>query len=155
GHRRFLNAFYSGRFEGSFARGVPFQENPSTGDARISGTLASLAGLEQALQAGDEHLAELAIRRILLLHSIILSIGGIPLIYLGDEWGTLNDYTYASDAAQAGDSRWVHRPKVDWERRRAARQDNSAPFGRVWAGLTQLIGLRKAQPALWDGDMEV
>jgi amylosucrase len=89
------------------------------------------------------------------LHSIILSIGGIPLIYLGDEWGTLNDYTYASDAAQAGDSRWVHRPKVDWERRRAAQQDNAAPFGRVWAGLTRLIGLRKAQPALWDGAMEV
>ena len=37
GHRRFLNAFYAGRFEGSFARGVLFQENPDTGDARISG----------------------------------------------------------------------------------------------------------------------
>ena len=43
GHRRFLNSFYIGRFEGSFARGVPFQENPDTGDARVSGTLASLA----------------------------------------------------------------------------------------------------------------
>ncbi|HJZ49071.1 MAG TPA: alpha-amylase family protein, partial [Roseiflexaceae bacterium] len=53
GHRRFLNSFYIGRFEGSFARGVPFQENPDTGDARVSGTLASLAGLEQAIQAGD------------------------------------------------------------------------------------------------------
>jgi amylosucrase len=34
GHRRFLNAFYTGRFPGSFARGLPFQENPDTGDAR-------------------------------------------------------------------------------------------------------------------------
>jgi amylosucrase len=34
---------------GSFARGLPFQENPITGDCRISGTGASLAGLEKAL----------------------------------------------------------------------------------------------------------
>ncbi|MCU0508530.1 MAG: alpha-amylase family protein, partial [Anaerolineae bacterium] len=49
-HRRFLNAFYTGKFPGSFARGLPFQENPRTGDARISGTCASLAGLEKALR---------------------------------------------------------------------------------------------------------
>ena len=28
-HRQFLNAFYTGQFPGSFARGVPFQENPA------------------------------------------------------------------------------------------------------------------------------
>ncbi len=49
-HRRFLNAFYTGKFPGTFARGLPFQENPRTGDARISGTCASLAGLEKALR---------------------------------------------------------------------------------------------------------
>ena len=41
-HRRFLNSFYVNRFPGSFARGVPFQDNPRTGDCRISGTTASL-----------------------------------------------------------------------------------------------------------------
>ena len=46
---------------------------------------ASLAGLEDALHTGDEQQMELSIRRIVLIHSIILSIGGIPLIYLGDE----------------------------------------------------------------------
>jgi len=49
-HRQFLNEFYTGRFPGSFARGTFFQFNPRTGDARISGTTASLAGLEQALE---------------------------------------------------------------------------------------------------------
>jgi len=34
-HRRFLTQFYTGQFPGSFARGMPFQENPLTGDARI------------------------------------------------------------------------------------------------------------------------
>ena len=77
GHRRFLNAFYVNRFPGSFARGVPYQDNPRMGDCRISGTAASLAGLE----SGEEH----AIERLLLLYSIAFSTGGIALLYLGDE----------------------------------------------------------------------
>src|SRR5437879_6327536 len=101
GHRSYLNQFYSGRFVGSFARGVPFQENPETGDARISGTLASLAGLEQAMQSTVEQQIELAVRRILMLYSIILSIGGIPLIYLGDEVGMLNEYAFVYDPYKA------------------------------------------------------
>jgi amylosucrase len=154
GHRRFLNAFYVARFAGSFARGVPFQENPDTGDARVSGTLASLAGLEEALQGGDARLIDLAVRRIVLLHSVVLSIGGIPLIYLGDELGTLNDYGYAADPAKAGDSRWVHRPAMDWERAEQ-RSDPAAIEGRIYAALRHLIGLRKRQTALWDGAMDV
>lgn len=154
-HRRFLNAFYSGRFPGSFARGLPFQENPRTGDARISGTLASLAGLEQALQEGSQAEIELAVRRILLLHSIILSIGGVPLIYLGDEVGTLNDYSYRSDPAKAKDSRWVHRPFADWEGRLAHRHDPSTVEGRIYGELRRLIELRRQHTALADGEMEV
>src|SRR5690606_29144508 len=72
-HRQFLNAFYTGQFPGSFARGVPFQHNPETGDMRISGTMASLAGLEQAIEADNDEWREMAIRRILLLHGIIFS----------------------------------------------------------------------------------
>ena len=153
GHRKFLNAFYTGRFEGSFARGLPFQENPDTGDARICGTLASLAGLEAALHAGDEQQIDLAVQRILMLHSIILSIGGIPLIYLGDEVGTLNDYTYTGDPAKANDSRWVHRPKTDWARLER-RHDLASLEGRIFARLTRLIRLRQASPALWGGEAE-
>ena len=88
----------------------PFRRTRGTGDARISGTLASLAGLERALHTQDAGEIELAMRRILLLHGIILSVGGIPLIYLGDEVGTLNDYSYRDDPAKVDDSRWVHRP---------------------------------------------
>ena len=51
-HRRFLADFYAGKFPGSFARGEVFQDNPVTGDRRTSGTMASLAGLEDALAAG-------------------------------------------------------------------------------------------------------
>ena len=154
GHRQFLNAFYTGRFPGSFARGLPFQENPDTGDARVSGTLASLAGLEQALAGGDPQTIDVAIRRIILLHSIVLSIGGIPLIYLGDEVGTLNDYGYVSDPVKAGDSRWVHRPlrnQVAMDQR----HDPTTIPGRIFSTLTRLIHLRTTLPALRDGMMEV
>ena len=154
GHRRFLNEFYTGRFPGSFARGLPFQENPANGDARISGTLASLAGLEQAIQSNDEQQIDLAVRRILLLHSIILSIGGIPLIYLGDEFGTLNDYSFAQDPHKADDNRWVHRPKTNRAWQEKQRHDPHSAHGHIFAELTRLITLRKRQPAIYDSDTE-
>jgi amylosucrase len=154
GHRAFLNQFYIGRFPTSFARGMPFQENPATGDARVSGTLASLAGLEQAIQSADEQQIELAVRHILMLYSIILSIGGIPLIYLGDEVVTLNEYAFASDPYTASDSRWVHRPKADWAWQERVQNDLSSPHGRIFAELVRLIALRKQQPAIYDSDTE-
>jgi amylosucrase len=152
-HRQFLNAFYTGRFEGSFARGLPFQENPKTGDARISGTLASLAGLEKAITKETETEVDLAIRRILLLHSVILSIGGIPLIYLGDEVGTLNDYSFREDDLKADDSRWVHRPEAD-QKLYEQREDPKTVSGRIFQGLQKIIQLRKTLPILNDGDAE-
>jgi amylosucrase len=153
-HRAFLNSFYTGRFEGSFARGLPFQENPRTGDARISGSLASLAGLEQALQAGDPVEVDLAMGRVVLLHAVIMSIGGIPLIYLGDEVGWLNDYTFRSDPARAQDSRWVHRPLIDWSKM-DRRTDATTVEGQIFARLRRLIELRKQTTAFSGNDMQV
>lgn len=138
-HRQFLNQFYVNRFEGSFARGVPFQDNPQTGDCRISGMCASLVGLEQQ----DAY----AVDRIALLHSVALSSGGLPLIYLGDEVGTLNDYDYVNDAHKASDSRWVHRPRADVSRyaqRYEAGTDTAMVFGR----LRRMIQVRQVTPAL-------
>ncbi len=153
-HRQFLNQFYTGRFEGSFARGLPFQENPRTGDCRISGTCASLAGLEKALREEGEAEIDLALRRILLIHSIILAIGGIPLIYLGDEIGMLNDYGYRADPGKAADSRWVHRPAAD-EDGMAARQQPETIAGRLFSALRRLIALRQQTPALAGAEMTV
>ncbi len=144
-HRQFLNAFYSGTFEGSFARGLTFQENPKTQDARISGTCASLAGLEKAIKEETEVEVDLAIKRILLIHNVILSIGGIPLIYLGDEVGTLNDYTYRQDPAKSDDSRWVHRPTAD-KLRYAQREDGETVPGKIFHGLKHLLQLRIETP---------
>jgi amylosucrase len=153
-HRRFLNAFFTGRFKGSYARGLPFQENPATGDARISGTCASLAGLEKAMSVETGMEVELALRRILLIHSVILSIGGIPLIYLGDEIATVNDYTYRSDPDKVNDSRWVHRPAADWDKY-ARRTDESSLEGWIYTRLRKLIELRKSTPAFGGQETEI
>ena len=45
-HRRFLADYYAGLYPMSDARGLVFQENLATGDRRISGTAASLIGIE-------------------------------------------------------------------------------------------------------------
>ena len=153
-HRRFLNAFYTGRFEGSFARGLPFQENPKTGDCRISGTCASLAGLEKALREETAVEVELAVRRILLIHGIILTAGGIPLIYLGDELGQLNAYTYRNDPTKAGDSRWVHRPRSD-AAMLGRRNDEATLEGRIYLGLRRMITLRQTHDAFSGNDLQV
>ncbi|MEZ6091809.1 MAG: alpha-glucosidase C-terminal domain-containing protein [Pirellulaceae bacterium] len=158
-HRQFLNRFYTGQFEGSFARGVPFQENLQTGDMRISGTMASLAGLEQAIEEDSEELKEFAIRRILLLQGITLSIGGIPLLYLGEEWGMLNDYDFVKDPAKAGDTRWIHRPKMQWhyltELSDHIASGNGSIRTRIFLALQRLISLRRSMPALAGQQMKL
>jgi amylosucrase len=90
----------------------------------------------------------------LLLHAVILTIGGIPLIYLGDEIGTLNDYSYRSDPAKAHDSRWVHRPKMDWDKV-DRRNDPTSIEGQIFQGMQKLIRLRKSQAAFTGGEMQV
>jgi len=158
-HRQFLNAFYTGQFPGSFARGVPFQENHATGDMRISGTMASLAGLEQAIEEDDDEKKELAIRRMMLLHGTILSIGGIPLLYLGEEWGMLNDYDFIKDPAKAGDSRWIHRPKMKWEFLEELDDHIDSGNGSIrkliYRRVQKLIELRQSLPALAGQTMDL
>lgn len=146
-HRAFLSEFYSGRFPDTFARGATFQHNPRTGDRRISGACASLAGLEQALEQEDAELVDRALKRILLLHNLTLAFGGVPLLYMGDELGLLNDATYLTDPDLAGDNRWLHRPPMDWDRA-AERHRWDKPAGRLFRGLTSMIAARRQTAAL-------
>jgi amylosucrase len=149
-HRRFLNEFYAGEFPGSFGRGARFQDNPATGDARISGSAASLCGIEAALAAGDQAGLTAAIRRLESLYAVAFSFGGIPLIYMGDELALRNDPGWADDPAHAGDNRWLHRPPMDWAAA-ARRGDPASLEGRVFAALQGLARARQSQLALRAG----
>jgi amylosucrase len=141
-HRAFLSEFYSGRFPGTFAVGATFQHNPRTGDRRISGSCASLAGLELALQNQDARAVDLAIQRILLLYNLIFAYGGIPLLYMGDEIGLLNDTSYLDDPNLADDNRWMHRPRMD-EDKAGERHDWWTVPGRIFRGITGMLSVRK------------
>jgi amylosucrase len=143
-HRRFLSDFYEGNFPGSFAKGEPFQFNPETGDKRNSGTSASLCGLETAEAAGDPKAIDRAVDRILMGHALIASYGGVPLVYMGDEIALLNNYGYHDNPEEAHDSRWLHRPRMDWERADAALAHPETPAGRVLAGLRHIFARRAA-----------
>lgn len=143
-HRAFLADFYEGVFPGSFAKGELFQYNPETGDKRNSGTCASLAGLERAIEDGDPDKTDRAIDRLLLGHALISSFGGIPLIYMGDEIALLNDYGYRDFAPHAHDSRWLHRPLMDWDRAAEAKADPESVPGRVLAGVRTILARRRS-----------
>lgn len=144
GHRAFLSDFYEGGFAGSFSRGALFQVNEQTGDKRISGTTASLAGLEKALDDGDVEGIGHAVDRILLGHALIASFGGIPLVYMGDELALMNDYSYTQVAEHAHDSRWIHRPKMDWERAARMPDGEATAEGRVFEGIRHILARRAA-----------
>lgn len=133
-HRQFLNRFFVNHFDGSFARGEPFQYNPTTGDCRVSGTAAALVGLAQ----NDPF----AVDRLKLLYSIAFSTGGLPLIYLGDEVGTLNDDEWAQDENKRDDSRWAHRPRYN-ETLYSQRHDPSTTAGQIYQGLRHMIAIRQ------------
>ena len=159
-HRRFLADFYAGEFPGTFARGERFQPDPRTGEARTSGTCASLAGLESA---PDEVAIELAVRRVPLPHAVAFAHGGLPLIYMGDEPGLRNDATYLDDPHKRDDNRWMHRPAMDWDaagRRHDPATDRRPPLERAPAADrgppgTRAIHVQGVVEPLWRGNEHV
>jgi amylosucrase len=139
-HRAYLSDFYEGDFAGSFAQGVLFQVNEATGDKRISGSFASLAGLEK----GE---VELGVQRILMGHALIAAFGGIPLIYMGDELAMVNDYSYGDNPDHAHDSRWVHRPAMDWAVA-GKRHAGQSAASQCFLGTQHILARRRATPGL-------
>ena len=146
-HRRFIVDYFTGKYPGSSAAGAPFMSNPRTGDARISGSAASLVGLERALERQDARGVDIAVDRLLLLYAIVCSIGGIPIIYYGDEVAYLNDYSYLDEPDKRDDNRWMHRPRIDWGKMQRI-SDATSVEGRVYRRMQQLIAARKRLPEL-------
>lgn len=145
-HRRLLSDYYAGKVGGSFARGAVFQDD-ATGASPISGTLASLCGVQAALDSGDPDALELAVRRLESMYSVVFSFGGVPLVYMGDEVALLNDTSYLDDPVRRDDNRWMHRPTMDWSTAAIEADPESVP-GRAYAALRDLAVARAEQPGL-------
>jgi amylosucrase len=148
-HRKFLQDYYTGHFPGSEAKGALFSVNPKTQDARISGSLASLCGLEQALnEKNDAHISR-AVDKILLMQAQSFLLGGIPMIFYGDEVGYTNDYGYLQDPSKSYDNRWMHRPMIHWDKNRKRNMQGTAEQ-LIFSGTRKLNQIRKKVPALAD-----
>ncbi len=140
-HRKFIKDYYSGNFEGSAAKGALFSINDKNGDARISGSLASLCGLEYAIENNDTDALELAIKKIVLMQAHSFLIGGIPMIFYGDEQGYTNDYSYLHDKTKDYDNRWMHRPLINWNKNEKAFTAGTVE-NKVYSLTKKLIGIR-------------
>ncbi len=138
-----LVSFYKGNLPASFSAGELYCFDPQTRVSRVSGTLASFCGLEKALVAEDKQQVELAISRILLMYSLLLSYEGLPLLYAGDEIGQLNDYSYKLDPEKQADSRWLHRFSYRWDEYQM-RSNATSIQGKIYQRLQKLITIRKS-----------
>jgi amylosucrase len=148
-HRKFLAEFYRGDFPGTFARGASFSVNEETGDERTCGMTASLCGITHAVTSGDQDGISFGIRRLLLSYGITASFG-IPLLYMGDEIALGNDTSYLQDPAKLDDSRWMHRPNMNWaatERRHVLGSVEHA----VFEGIRRIFKIRATTPPLAQG----
>lgn len=149
GHRKYLKEYYSGVHPDSPAMGALFSVNPKTQDARISGSLASLCGLEKAMEAYDEKELEMSVRKILLMQAQSFFIGGIPMLFYGDEVGYTNDYSYLNEEGKSYDNRWMHRPVINWDKNERAKESGTLEQ-KIFSATRRLLQIRKSLPVVAD-----
>jgi len=140
-HKKYLNDYLTGKWYGSDSRGELYNDDPRLGDARLTGTTASLCGIEAAEYEKNDEKLDRYIRLDIMLHAFLLTQSGIPVLYSGDEIGQLNDYSYHNDPLKWDDSRYLHRGNLNWDEV-ALRNDPKTRQGRIFQGLRRLEKLR-------------
>jgi amylosucrase len=103
--------------------------------------------VESALEAGDTADLDLALARLRMAHAIVYGFGGLPLLYMGDELALLNDDGYLREPEHAEDNRWMHRPRMPWDRA-GLRSVPATLEGRMHATVRTLARVRSQLPAL-------
>lgn len=140
-HRTYLKNYFGNILPDTPSSGALFGVNPKTNDARISGTLASLCGLEKAIESQDVAAQEVSIQKIILMQANAILLGGIPMLFYGDEVGYTNDYSYLTDPKKNYDNRWMHRPIVNWDKNAKAQVAGTIEH-RIYIQLQKLLSLR-------------
>ena len=148
-HRLFLKNYYTGNHDSSKAVGALFGFNPKNQDARISGSLASLCGLEKAVNSNNQFDIDESINKILLMQAHSMFLGGMPMLFYGDEIGYTNDYSYLQDEAKSYDNRWMHRPIIDWQKNEKIHELGTIEE-RIFSATKHLISIRKSLTAIAD-----
>ncbi len=162
-HKQYLNDYFQGYAGESNSRGVLYNADPVTGDARFCGTTASMCGIEKAGFEQNEEAMERAIRLDVMLHAYMFMQSGIPVLYSGDEIGQVNDYSYKEDPQKADDSRYIHRGAMRWELAERI-EDADSVEAKVFWNLDKLEKARRKEKAfmtgadtwtMWAGDNSV
>lgn len=135
--------FFAGAGE-SYAEGASFQALDPRSVHGTNGMTSALTGFARAKGPEAERQAR---QRMSLLYGLVLAVGGIPMIYMGDETAQGNDPTPQEHWPAGADGRQLHRPQFD-DRRLLEAHSGTASAGAAHAALRRLIGLRQLCPAM-------
>ena len=106
-------------------------------DDRILGAPVTLRWSYSEAKAIDE-----SIQKILLMQAHSFFLGGVPMLFYGDEVGYTNDYSYLQDEGKSYDNRWMHRPIIDWKKNQ--RKDKQGTVEQtIFTSIKQLLFIRK------------
>jgi amylosucrase len=143
---RLLHAsqFFAGEVAGSYAQGAAFQASDPTVVHGTNGMAAALVGLTSAQTPAEQDAAK---SRLVMMQALSLFVGGLPLIYMGDEWGQGNTSAQEISQRQGSDDRELHRPVFD-EHGFANRHDMSTMQGQIYAALRAFIQAKKQHSSL-------
>ena len=100
--------------------------------------------LFDALKGNLEEVDEWQLERFLCAHAIMLSLEGIPAIYIHSLLGTQNYYEGVEHSNQ---NRRINRYKWDYHQLEEKLDDENSHHARVYRGMTRLLALRVKQPA--------
>ena len=148
-HQRLLKAshFFAGITPQSYSNGASFQTTQSKSAHGTNGMTSALVGMASA--KSDAELI-LATDRCLLLQGLSFFMGGLPLLYMGDEWGLGNTCAAELDIRKGPDGRELHRPY--WDEQLAALRHKAGTTQQVlFDKIQRLVQLRK-QRAEFHGD---
>ena len=143
---RLLHAsqFFAGEVVGSYAQGAAFQASDPSVVHGTNGMAAALVGITSAKTPEE---LEAAKARLVMMQSLSLFVGGLPLIYMGDEWGQGNTSAHEIAQRQGTDGRELHRPVFD-ELGLANRHNLQTTQGQIYAALRAFIQAKKQHVSL-------
>ena len=140
-HRHFLNDFFTGIFPGSFSRGSLFHPGSFSTSSGLCGTTASFCGIEKYGFEGNRKGVSVSVDLILMLHALIFSMPGYPVICSGDEIGMVNDYSYRRDKELLSDDRYLHHSRFRWDQAERRFRGGTVQ-NRLYSFILKLIRIR-------------
>ncbi len=151
-HQRLLQAshFFAGLTPNSYSNGASFQTTQSKSAHGTNGMASALVGMASATSEAE---LTLATDRLLLMQGLSFFMGGLPLLYMGDEWGLGNTSAQELDNRQGPDGRELHRPYWD-DAQAEMRWVAGTPQHILFHKIQQLVQIRK-QRTEFHGDTRV